>query len=296
MLSIVIVNWNTGRRLAECLASIARLPEKNEIKQIFVIDNHSSDDSVQLARESAKGLVVQFKILETNVGFAAANNVALREMAEEDGHVLLLNPDTEVKPGALTTLLSELNTYARAGIIGPQLLNPDGSVQSSVRAFPGFFVFVWLFLKLHYVLPFVGFWKRYLQTNFNYAQSQAVDQVMGAAFLIRDEVLKKVGLLDERFWIWFEEVDYCKRVKDAGWEVRYVSPALIIHYGAVSFNQLVGLKRSLPFIKSSLHYAKKHLGLLAYVVLFAFGAGALLLALPSSLAHLVLRSKNKARL
>lgn len=279
MLTIIIINWNTGRLLNRCLASLAALPEKALIKRVIVVDNASGDDSIEQAKR-VQGLPVQCMELRENIGFARANNIGLKELASDGNHVLLLNPDTEVQPGALQAMLDFLESHPKAGIVGPRLLNfSDRQTQPSVRSFPTLVVFIWLFLKLHRLLPNVSFWRKYMMTGFDYNKAAAVDQVMGAAFLIRDKAVEK---LDERFWIWFEEVDFCKRAKAKGWEVWYTPSAQIIHRGAASFNQLVGFKRSWFFLRSSVQYANKHLGLLATSVLIILLPIALVLAVVSS--------------
>ncbi len=297
MLSIVIVNWNTGKRLAACLLSLTHLPDKALIQKVWVVDNNSSDRSLEEAAAIDTGALTEFIRLPKNIGFARANNVALQKIqAAGLTHVLLLNPDTEVKAGAIRTLLTVLDSQARAGIVGPKLLNVDGSVQASVRRFPTLAVFLWLFLKLSRLWTNLPFWKRYMQTDFNYERSQRVDQVMGAAFLIRDEVLKSIGFLDENFWIWFEEVDYCKRAKAAGWEVWYQPAGEIVHYGGVSFNQLLGVRRTVPFLNSAMYYVTKHHSILARFILSLFYSVAVLLSLPASIVHYFFKRKNYARL
>lgn len=297
MVSIIIVNWNTGKRLAACLRSLSALPDKALIQKIWVVDNNSRDTSLEEAMGVETGIPVAFERLPKNAGFARANNVALKQIqASGLTHVLMLNPDTEVQAGAIQTLLSVLDEQVRAGVVGPKLKNTDSSIQASVRRFPSLMVFLWLFLKLSRLWTSLPFWRRYMQTDFNYGYSQRVDQVMGAAFLIRDVLLKTVGLLDENFWIWFEEVDYCKRAAAAGWEVWYQPAAEVIHYGGVSFNQLVGLRRTVPFLNSAMYYVTKHHSILTRLILSLFYSIAVLLSLPASIVHYFFRRKNYARL
>jgi len=302
-LVVIIVNWNTGELLARCLGALARLPERELITEVIVVDNASRDRSLAKAKlqvaENGNRPPVRFIQLEHNTGFARANNVALKRVYEgqhAEAHVLLLNPDTEVRPGALTALLDVFDIDQAAGIVGPQLLNADGTVQPSVRSFPTLGVFVFLFLKLHRLLPRAVLWQRYVRSDFDYGSRQVVDQVMGAAFLIRNTVLAKIGDLDERFWVWFEEVDLCKRAQQAGWRVAYTPKAQVLHHGAASFNQLVGWRRSLPWFRSSLAYANKHLGSGATALLWLLLPLAVLLAVPSVIAHVLVREQNSEKL
>ncbi|MDA1169450.1 MAG: glycosyltransferase family 2 protein [bacterium] len=266
-ISVIIVNWNTGNLLKKCLASLASLPEQALIRHVVIIDNASSDTSVEQAKHGAQEhgyLLVKEK---NNLGFAKANNMAweyIKKHGGENDHILLLNPDTEVHSGAITNMLDTLNSNPKIGIVGPKLLETNRDVQQSVRQFPTLGIFMLLFLKLHLVFPKLSLWRNYLMTRFNYSTEQTVDQVMGAAFLIRNSVVKKIELLDEAFWIWFEEVDYCKRAKDAGWATAYTPSAVVTHHGGVSFSQKVGIAKTKPLLDSSLVYAKKHLGFLCY--------------------------------
>lgn len=294
MISICIVNWNTGRLLRECLQALHILPtdERALIDQVVVIDNASTDDSFSLAQENHYHLPLIWRALQKNIGFARANNLGMRLLGKDNqcSHLLLLNPDTAVQPGAIKVLNDFLEAHPRVGIVGPHLLNPDGSHQDSVRRFPSLMSLSFLFLKLHRVWPKADVWQDYLQQKFDYRKSKKVDQIMGAAFLIRDTLWcgrnqDKVGQLDKNFYLWFEEVDYCKRAIERGWEVWYTPKAKIKHWGGVSFNQLIGVKRGWPFIKSALYYSRKHLDPLSYLFLLTLVPWAWLLAAASSWHH-----------
>lgn len=260
-LNIIIVNWNTGRLLAGCLKSLLALPEEERalITRVAAVDNASTDNSLSLAREAAgDSSLIRFMPLSENVGFARANNLAAAKLGLSH-HILLLNPDTEVRPGSIAALLSVLEKDPKIGIVGPKLLNPDGSLQPSVRNFPTWGVLIFFALKLHRIWKQAKLWRQYLRRDFSYETAQAVDQVMGAAFLIRDTVLQEIGLLDEGYWIWFEEVDYCQRVHAKGWKVFYTPEAEIIHAGGASFGQWTGISRYIQFMKSASRYAYTYL-------------------------------------
>lgn len=297
--SIIIVNWNTGKLLQECLASLEKLPERSLIGHVVIIDNASSDTSIAQAQDTADRAGFTMLRQDTNLGFAKANNLGIRYAQEHGGaddHILLLNPDTAVHPNAIEYMEAIFASSPLTGIVGPKLLETTGVVQPSVRAFPTLPIFMLLFLKLHLLFSNTTTWKKYMQPDFDYTKQQAVDQVMGAAFLVRNTLIQRIGLLDEGFWIWFEEVDYCKRAKDAGFKVTYTPTASITHYKGASFNQLVGLKKTKPLLDSSLRYASKHMGIGAYVVLciiYPIGIGIALLA---SVAHLAQKEKNEIRL
>ncbi len=297
--SIIIVNWNTGELLAQCLASIAALPEQSRVRSVVVVDNASVDTSIAQARSIAEKHGYVIILQKHNTGFAKANIAGLSYVQNHGGEqddILLLNPDTKVQPHTIERMLALFEENNRAGIVGPKLMEQNGEVQPSVRSFPTLPIFLLLFFKLHRMCSRTPLWKRYAQDRFDYEQQASVDQVMGAAFLIRREVIDAIGFLDDAFWIWFEEVDYCKRAKESGWEVVYTPGSSVMHYQGASFHQLVGLKKTKPFLASSLVYAKKHLGAIAYGILLAIYPIAIAIAMFASLAHLVKRHKNKSRL
>ncbi len=283
-LSIVIVNWNTGKLLSKCLSALSSVSDKHEILDIVVVDNHSSDGSYATAKGKSYSIPIEFKRLKRNVGFARANNFAIDYLLHKHGdhHILLLNPDTEVHDMALTNMLDALKRNPEVGIVGAKLLNSDGSLQKSVRRFPSFLAFVFIFLKLTRLMPTA-------MKNFSYSQESVVDQVMGAAFLIRDKALVAVGPLDERYWIWFEEVDYCKRALAAGWKTLYTPKASIMHHGGVSFVQLTGFKKSVPFLSSSLKYVREHISVLAWMLLLMLLPVSFLLTVVASPFHIIKR-------
>lgn len=288
-ITVIIVNWNTGRLLKECLESLAALPEKNMMAEVIVVDNASADDSFVQAKGVTIGVPTTLMGLHKNIGFAAANNMAIRQRRDKQSHVLLLNPDTRVKSGAVAAGLKELADTARVGIVGLHLRNPDGTTQPSVRRLPTLGAFVFLFLKLRRLFPRTALWRRYVWTDFDYSRRQKVEQVMGAVFFIRREVLESVDLLDEKFWVWFEEVDFCRRAMDAGWHIIYTPAGEVVHHQAASFSQWIGLKRTLPFLQSGLRYARKHLSVFSWLLLVALWPAAVLVAIPATLWHMIER-------
>ncbi|MAF80829.1 glycosyl transferase [bacterium] len=281
--AIVIVNWNTGQLLAKCLESIQAANDHHLISAVLVVDNDSHDDSLAQAKAVATDPRIQFIAPGANLGFAGGNQAGVAVLADSDAHILLLNPDTEIHDGTLTGMLAALNDK-QAGIVGAKLQNPDGTHQESVRRFPTLINFLFLWFKLRRLLPGARSWSRYMMREFDYSSTQVVDQVMGAAFLVRRQVWDQLGGLDDGFFVWFEEVDLCKRAKAAGWQTVYTPKPRVTHYGGVSFNQLVGINRTKPWIKSSLRYIRKHTPL-AWPLFLLLAPFALALALPTSLIH-----------
>jgi len=280
-LSIIIVSWNVKDLLRKCLESIYR-ETKNLKFEVFVVDNYSQDKTVEMIKTDFP----QINLIanQENVGFASACNQAIRE-AKGD-FVLLLNPDTEILENALKKMVNFMRIHSDAGVASCQILNPDKSLQPSVRRFPTFSSMSLIMLKIHHLFPKLNSIKYYLASDFDYSKAQEVDQVMGAFFLIRYDVIKKVGLLDKNFYIWFEEVDYCQRLKKHGWKIYYMPEAKIIHYFAQSFQQVTGFKKQLIFNRSLIFYFKKHKPFIDYISLLFLHPTSLFLAFISQLLRL----------
>jgi hypothetical protein len=251
-ISIVIVSWNVRKLLKQCLLSIQKYTGDLKI-EIIVVDNASKDESTAMVQSEFPN--VKIVANATNKGFAAANNQGIK--ISSGRYVLLLNPDTEIRGQTLQRLIAFADANQKAGVIGGKHLNPDLTLQQSVRRLPTIGVLLLLLFKVGKLFPNLKTLQNYYATNFNYSKPQTVEQVAGSCFLIRRDVLEKVGNLDERFFIWFEEVDYCRRVAAAGWQIWYYADAEIIHYGGQSFAQQMTLKKQWLFFKSALQYLLK---------------------------------------
>ncbi len=224
ILSVVIVTWNVREDLRECLRSL--FDNSGAVPmEVIVVDNASQDGTAEMVR--AEFPQVHLIINEQNLGYTKANNQGIR--ASRGKYVLLLNPDTVVLPGAIEELVAFAESHPEVGIIGPKLLNPDGSIQRSARSLPDLGVGLFRNTPLGRLFPNNPFVRRYLLTDFGYDQVREVGWVSGAAMLIRREVLDKIGLLDERFWAYCEDVDLCWRAWQAGFKVVFNPLATIIH-------------------------------------------------------------------
>lgn len=265
-LSIIIVNWNVRDLLRRCLHSILANVPGGQL-EIIVVDNGSTDGSAEMVRTEFP--LVRLIANPDNRGFPAANNQGL-EVAR-GRYVLLLNPDTEVVGDALATMAAFADAHPDVGILGPQLLNPDGSVQSSRRRFPtlltALFESTWLqpyaprrLLEHYYVLDCPD------------DEVQDVDWVTGAALMARREAVKQVGPLDEGFFMYSEELDWCRRFREAGWRVVYLPTARIVHYVGKSSEQVLPA-RHIHFQTSKVRYFRKYHGPLAAGVLRWFLLG-----------------------
>jgi GT2 family glycosyltransferase len=250
MISIIIVSWNTSRLLENCLASIVINPPTVPF-ETWVVDNASTDDTPRMVREKFP----QVYLIENreNVGFARANNQAIRRCS--GNYVLLLNPDTLVEAGALQALTDFLDRLPEAGAAGPRILNPDGSLQISSHPRPTIPRELWRMFHLDIFLPYAEYPPAKWETN----SSQEVDVLMGACLLLRKKVLDQVGLLDEDYYIYSEEVDICYRIQGAGWRLYWVPPAEVVHFGGQSTQQ-VPTEMFLNLYQGKIKYFRKHHG------------------------------------
>lgn len=260
-LSIVIVNWNTRELLAKCLRSIYQNAEGLAF-EILVVDNASADDSVGMVREQFPR--VRLIENEENLGFAHANNQAIRRASGR--YVLFLNSDTEVVPEATSRMVYYLDSEPKAGIASVCLIFPNGRPQFCHGSFPSLYSeFRSLFGMHRWDLSCWG------ELDGPYE----VDWVSGACLMARQSMLNEIGLIDEEFFMFGEEVDLCYRARQAGWRVILVPSQPIIHVRAGSTGKTSG--RLLRLYYGKLHYFKKHLGqsqtllLLAMILISVLG-------------------------
>jgi len=229
--SVVIVSWQVRELLRACLTSIAQYEGETAL-DVWVVDNASTDGSAAMVATAFPW--VRLIALDHNPGFAAANNIALR-LAPGDV-CILLNPDTRLTDAAISRLAAYLRTHRECGVVGPRLLNPNGTVQSAGFAPPSLFQ-VWYDL-----VP----WPRRFYTsrlNGRYTSEPGdapydIGFPLGAVLAVRGEVFDAVGLLDEGYGMYMEEPDLCARVWAAGWAVRLLPDATIIHHGGQSTGQM----------------------------------------------------------
>jgi hypothetical protein len=202
-----------------------------------------------------------------NVGFTVGNNQGIA--VSRGRYILLLNPDTEIVGDALTMMVEYTDQHPQVGALGPQLLNPDGSIQSSRRRFP---TLATAFLEstiLQQWFPDNAVLRRYYVLDRPDGEVQEVDWVTGACLLARRETIEEVGLLDEGFFMYSEELDWCRRIKAQGWEVVYLPTARVIHHGAQSSEQVKSFQH-IQFQRSKIRYFRRHHGLWQAEVLRLF--------------------------
>lgn len=251
-LSVIIVNYNVRYYVEQCINSVFRAAEGID-SEVFVVDNHSHDGSVEYLRERF-GDDITLIDSNHNLGFARANNIAIRQSAGE--YVLLLNPDTFVSEESLRTVLTFMDSHRQAGACGVMMLNPDGSkAKESRRGLPTPYV---SFLKM------LGKSDRYYMSHLPWDVPGQIDVISGAFCMLRRECLDKIGLLDESFFMYGEDIDLSYRVKKGGYENWYV-PVSMLHYKGES-TQKTSFRYVHVFYQAMLIFFRKHYGHLSFLV------------------------------
>ncbi len=245
-LAIVILNYNRADLLADCLESIYAAPTRCTLT-VWVVDNASSDGSAAMVR--TRFPQAQLIVSPINGGFSHGNNLALRQIltdAYATDYVLLLNNDTLVPAGALDGLVEYLEQHDEVGAVGPKLLLPDGSLDLACRrSFPTPEVALYRMLGLARLFPHSPRFARYNMTYLDPDQETEVDALVGACMLLRHQVLREVGLLDEAFFMYGEDLDWAYRIKTYGWRIVYY-PRVIVHH----YKRAASTRRAIPSVRA----------------------------------------------
>jgi GT2 family glycosyltransferase len=255
-LSIIIVTWNSKEFILRCMQSLAHAT-KGIQAEIIVVDNASSDGTAEAVRDHFPQ--AQLVCLHENVGFARACNIGI---ARTQGRFVgFLNPDTEVLSAAFTHLVNFLDRHPRAAAAGGRLMNSDHTLQPSTHVFPNPLTAFAVALKLHHA-PFLGSRVRGGFESARIVDTPApVDYVKGAFFVARKSFLEEVGGFDERYFLWFEEVDLQRTAHARGWSIYYYPRAQAIHWGAQSFSLAGDWRNQRQFLKSMGLYLRKWYGM-----------------------------------
>jgi N-acetylglucosaminyl-diphospho-decaprenol L-rhamnosyltransferase len=274
VIAIIIVSWNVRALLQHCLTSLQQYPAKTHRQHIVVVDNASSDGTVEMVRELFPNVTLVAN--ENNRGFTGGNNDGIKAADAlftcenpQASYLFLLNPDTMMLPESLDALLAFADASPDVGLVGPQLLCEDGTIQSSRRRFLNLHTAVFESTWLQRFAP-AGLLDAYYMRDKPDDQICDVDWVYGAAMLVRRSTYLQCGVLDEQtFFMYSEEMDWCKRIKDtpinwagsssAHWRVVYLPQAQVMHYEARSSTQ-VSAKRAIYFNTSKVRYMHKHHG------------------------------------
>lgn len=265
-ISVIIVNYNTGTFLAKCLRSViaAVAGVKSEI---FVVDNASSDDSLKSIEKLFPS--VTFISLDQNLGFARANNIAIRK--SKGNVILLLNPDTEIAKNSIISTMQLMKKDEKVGIATCKVLLPSGKLDpASHRGFPTPWNSLTYFLKLEKVFPHLKWFGGYHQTYKDFSLPHEIDSPSGAFFMIKRAVVDQIGLLDESYFMYAEDIDWAYRAREKGWKAMYYPASSVIHHKGISSgikshsvkisaSELATRRRSIEaFYDTMLLFYKKH--------------------------------------
>jgi len=250
-LSIIIVSWNVKNDLLNCLSSIQQNKPSFPYEQI-VVDNNSSDQTVAAVRQQ----FLDVTVIESgeNLGFAKGNNLGIKLAKGE--YVFLLNPDPIIHPNAIDILIKFLDENPQVGACGPKLLNEDGTIQRSVRRFPTFRGVLYGQTICRILGIFRSHHRKWMMRDFNYDCQMDVDQIMGAAMLIRRSLVEKAGGMDANYFMYLEEVDLCYAIKQTGSRIVFLPNAVITHLGGRSSSQTP--IRRLMMLESMTSFFRKH--------------------------------------
>jgi len=269
-LSIVIVNWNGGKYLSRCLASVY---EQGLDVEVILVDNASTDGSAQKAKERFPE--INLLQLDENKGYSVGCNVGVKDAKGE--FILLLNPDVILLPHCLSRLLEFARANPSAGAIAPKLLNPEGSIQPSIRGFP--YPLSLIFLPLSYLFPSNRTLSAYRMTFLSYQEIAEVEQPMSSCLLLRRRAYEELEGMDERFPLYFNDVDFLYRMKKKGWKIFFLPQAKAVHFLGGSTSLLPNLRRLSLSYKGLISFYRKHFPLwlpLIYLSLLTLPLRALL--------------------
>jgi GT2 family glycosyltransferase len=251
-ISIVIVSWNTVDYTLECLRSI--IPHTHEhTLEVIVVDNASTDGSADAVH--AKFPDVCLIRNEKNLGFAKANNLGIRRSSGR--YICLINSDVVVSERCLDRMCEFMDRQTSIGILGPKVLNGDSSLQLSCREFPSLWNSFCRALALDSIFPHLRWFSGSLMRSWTHDQVQPVDVLSGCFWMVRRSALDEVGLLDEEFFMYSEDVDYCKRCWRDGWEIVYFPDVAIVHYGGASSSH-APVRFEVEGLRARLRYWRKH--------------------------------------
>ena len=252
--TICIVSYQTRNLLRDCLNSIFDTAGSLSF-EVIVVDNHSDDGTVEMVNAEFPG--VRLLVNDHNAGYTRPNNQAMRE--SKGRYIVLLNPDTVVKPKAIAGLFGFLEVNPQIGIVGPKVLNRDGTLQkqcrrSEARPWDSFCYFSGLSRLFPHDRRFAGYLMTYLDEN----MTHEAEAVSGSCMMIRRQVIEQIGYQDENFFAYQEDTDYCRRARLAGWKVFYNPLAQITHYGGEGGSNVQPFRSIIEWHRSYYLYYRKH--------------------------------------
>ena len=259
-LSIIIVNYETYDLTKQTIKSVIT-QEQPFNYDIYLVDNGSTDGSIERLQEDflkeSKDGMIKFILNPENRGFAHANNLALKKTQAE--YVLLLNSDTVVLDNCLEASLNYMETHQDTGALGCKVVLPDNTLDKACRrSFPDFYVSFYRMTGLSRLFPKSKRFGRYNLTYLDEDETYEVDCVVGAFMLVRQKTIQEVGLLDETFFMYGEDIDWCYRIKAANWKIIYFSDAKIIHYKGASYSKKQNKRLTYEFYRAMYIFYNKH--------------------------------------
>lgn len=286
-ISVIIVSWNARAYLRDCLISL-RETSAEVVCQIIVVDNASNDGSPEMvAAEFPEVCLIQ---TGANLGFARANNLGIKQAS--GSYLAFVNSDVVIHQGCFNFLLECLESNPNVGLVGPEVFGGDGKVQPTCRRLPTLWSTAVRALALDTVLPRHSQFSQQEVTGKDERSPQEVDVLSGCFWLARREAVDQVGGLDERFFFYAEDVDWCKRFRDGRWKVMFVPAAHAIHFGGGS-SANAPFRYSIELLRANLIYWKKHRGLLGQAAFYALSVLHHSIRLASRSAKFILSKANK---
>jgi GT2 family glycosyltransferase len=252
--SISITNYNTKEILVECINSIKETVRDHSV-ELIVVDDASNDGSAALILNKYP----EIKLIRNNanLGYVRSNNAGMK--ASNGRYVMSLNADTKVLVRSIDALIDFMDKTSDAGAVGPKLLNGDGSIQMQCRrGFPTPSNSIFYFLGLSRLFPGSKTFGAYLLTYLDDASTSEVDSLCGAAMMVRREVIEKVGLMDESYYMYGDDIDWCYRIKRAGWKVYYLPEAEIVHFGGRGGSRFKSYRNIFEFHRAMAVFYRKH--------------------------------------
>lgn len=253
---VVIVSYNSSSELHKCVRSVLDQQSKNFSAQVFVVDNNSKDKSVSVAKKAGAKVVKSQK----NLGFSKGVNLGIKEAFQEHcNSILILNPDAILKKGSLDAMLDCLNSNNNVAAVGPLMVHSNGSPANE-----GYYLKAPSLLTVTCFSTLLRPWalrKNILTSRYeekNLIAEREVEQIPGACLLVNKDTLEKIGLLDEDFAIWFEDVEWSYRARKFGYRLLFCPDAHVVHEGGVSFSKWEGLEKSVTFYVSMKTFFRKH--------------------------------------
>ena len=262
LISVIIVSWNARDYLRGCLDSI-RQTSMSCVQEVIVVDNVSEDGSPEMVeKEFPEVTLIR---AGGNLGFARANNLAMKQASCP--LFALVNSDVIVHPGCLETLATFMEQHDDVGLVGPRIIGGDGKLQKTSRKFPGIWNTVCRILVLDRLFPNIQLFSGFEMPEKNHEQLTEAEVISGCFCIARKKAVDEVGGMDEQFFFYGEDIDWCKRFRDAGWKLMLVPEATAIHYGGGSTAN-APLRYSIEILRATLKYWRKHHGIVGQAVCY----------------------------